>query len=171
MDEIVLSVTAFAGAIFAAGLAFGGLIAYLLLPGERRARRLEAELEQVRKETTEYKSRVSRHFHRTAELVSGLTNSYKAVYDHLAGGAQELAEVPDGSRALAFADPKLLVEQTAPASAPADPADGTVPDSAQSPSAEPSAGAGDSPATDDLPATDDSPATEEAARSDGVKAA
>ncbi len=111
MDEVVLSVTAFGGAIFAAGLAFGGLIAYLILPGERRARRLSAELEQARKEISEYKARVSRHFHRTAELVSGLTNSYKAVYDHLAGGAQELAEAPDGSHALAFADPKLLVEQ------------------------------------------------------------
>ncbi len=127
MDEVVLSVTAFGGAIFAAGLAFGGLIAYLILPGERRARRLETELEQARKEASEYKTRVSGHFHRTAELVSGLTNSYKAVYDHLAGGARELAEAPDGSPALAFADPKLLVEQDAPIAAPAEGAQTQIP--------------------------------------------
>ncbi len=122
MDEVVLSVTAFGGAIFAAGMAFGGLLGYLLLPGERRARKLQFELDEVRRDSASYKANVSKHFHRTAELVSGLTNSYKAVYDHLAGGAQDLAEMPIGGHAIRFAETKLLVEDTDPAAVAAAPA-------------------------------------------------
>ena len=118
MDEVVLSVTAFGGAIFAAGMAFGGLLGYMLLPGERRARKLQIELDEVRREAAGYKANVSKHFHRTAELVSGLTNSYKAVYDHLAGGAQNLAEIPVGGHAIRFAETKLLVEDSEQPAAP-----------------------------------------------------
>jgi len=112
MDEVVMSVTAFGGAIFAAGVGFGVLLGYVFLPGERRARRLQDELDALKREASGYRADVSKHFYRTAELVAGLTNSYKAVYDHLASGARTLADVPTGANALPFADTKLLVGET-----------------------------------------------------------
>ena len=63
---------------------------------------------------------MSKHFHRTAELVSGLTSSYKAVYDHLAVGAHQLAEMPGSGAAIRFAETKLLVEDGNAESAPAE---------------------------------------------------
>ncbi|HYC56850.1 MAG TPA: DUF1043 family protein [Candidatus Binatia bacterium] len=78
------------------GIALGVVLGFFLLPARREAKRLRLELEQTRAEHEEYKSGVSAHFVKTAELVGEMTKSYAAVYDHLAGGAQKFCtEVPD----------------------------------------------------------------------------
>jgi uncharacterized membrane-anchored protein YhcB (DUF1043 family) len=83
------------------GIALGLLLGYFVLPSRREAKRLREELDQLRTQHEEYKSGVSQHFVKTAELVGEMTRSYAAVYDHLAGGAQKFCtEVPD--QALTF---------------------------------------------------------------------
>lgn len=48
------------------------------------------DLEQLQVEYEDYRNRVDQHFNRSAELFQEMTLSYKAVYDHLAGGVQDL---------------------------------------------------------------------------------
>ncbi|MEM0909961.1 MAG: DUF1043 family protein [Pseudomonadota bacterium] len=60
--------------------------------GNRRQAELSKQAESAKNELEDYKSNVSAHFEKTAELVGNLTQSYKDVHQHLAGGAQELCD-------------------------------------------------------------------------------
>ncbi len=51
---------------------------------------LESELTALKDEFASYRDEVTSHFQTTADLVHEMTNSYKAVYEHLAAGSQEL---------------------------------------------------------------------------------
>ena len=55
-----------------------------------RAKGLEVELGAVQNEFSQFRDEVTGHFRTTADLVHEMTNSYKAVYDHLATGSQQL---------------------------------------------------------------------------------
>jgi uncharacterized protein len=90
---------------------FGLLIGRLLLPGPRQVRKLRDELESQRREQAAYKARVNEHFFKTSQLIGQMTESYKAVYDHLATGAQDLCAtdtLPGG----VFSSPRLIVDST-----------------------------------------------------------
>ncbi len=93
------------------GVVFGLGLARFVLPEARRARRLEEELDNTRKEVAAYKARVADHFQRTGELIGQMTASYKAVYDHLAEGAQALCTDGAGAR-VGFRAPRLIVDET-----------------------------------------------------------
>lgn len=54
------------------------------------ARENPAETERLRQEFQQYREEVSDHFIKTADLVNNLTHSYRAVYEHLEGGAYQL---------------------------------------------------------------------------------
>jgi uncharacterized membrane-anchored protein YhcB (DUF1043 family) len=90
MLEVISTHPGLAAALLVSGAAVGVLVAGLVLPGPKRVRQLEEELEKVQKEHESYRSGVTAHFKTTAELVGEMTQSYKAVYDHLAYGAQSL---------------------------------------------------------------------------------
>jgi uncharacterized membrane-anchored protein YhcB (DUF1043 family) len=94
--------------LFAGGVATGLLFAMFVLPGGREAKRLAAELEALKTEHERYKGEVTGHFQKTSELFADMTQSYKAVYDHLAGGARELCDAPDPGRAVAFRATRLI---------------------------------------------------------------
>ncbi len=79
---------------FALGASSGLLVAMWLPLNRRRVRELEAELEQVRTAFGDYRGEVDGHFLKTSELFQGLTTQYRAVYEHLANGAQRLCS-PD----------------------------------------------------------------------------
>lgn len=69
----------------------GGMIGIgITLALHQNMRRKLKVLEDVEKEYESYKNNVTRHFVGTAGLVNQLTQSYKAVYDHLEQGAVEL---------------------------------------------------------------------------------
>lgn len=72
-------------------LAVGGVAGALLYarfaPGDNGE-----EAQALRRELESYRKKVSDHFVRTAELVNNLTDSYKAVFDHLRQGADELLD-------------------------------------------------------------------------------
>ena len=78
--------------IFALGAVTGIVIARLVLPHERRCKALEQELAQARKGQTAYRDQVNQHFKTTAELFEEMTDRYRAIYQHLAVGAQQLCE-------------------------------------------------------------------------------
>ena len=51
---------------------------------------LQTQLEQASQSRADYEAEVAEHFSQTADLLHKLTNDYRAVYAHLADGAQHL---------------------------------------------------------------------------------
>ena len=75
---------------FTLGLVLGCIATYLVVARHGRTRRLQEELYQHKERFSDYRDQVTRHFMRTSELVQEMTHSYRAVYEHLASGAQHL---------------------------------------------------------------------------------
>src|SRR5688572_20817744 len=97
-------------AIALSGVLLGLVLGRFLLPGSRKIKRLESEIEQMRRDHADYRARVSTHFNTTGELIGQMTASYKAVYDHLSEGAQVLCG--DGARSvITFTRPKLIIAE------------------------------------------------------------
>ena len=76
----------------AAGLAIGWILA-----GRKRSKRdviidLETRLERALESRADYEADVAEHFAETAQLLNKLTNDYRAVYSHLASGAEKLCD-------------------------------------------------------------------------------
>lgn len=82
------------------GLVIGNAFASHLGGGPARVRELEEQLRRLRESDREYRESVSEHFNTTAGLVKQMTESYKDVYQHLAGGAQSLCSAEVASRLL-----------------------------------------------------------------------
>jgi uncharacterized membrane-anchored protein YhcB (DUF1043 family) len=79
------------GILFTAlGIAIGSIVTYLVVARNGRTRKLQNELDQLKDRFTDYRDQVTQHFMRTSELVQEMTQSYRAVYEHLASGAQNL---------------------------------------------------------------------------------
>jgi uncharacterized membrane-anchored protein YhcB (DUF1043 family) len=57
---------------------------------QREAEELKTALRQNQEELRQYRAHVARHFTQTADLLQSLTANYRAVYEHLAAGAQTL---------------------------------------------------------------------------------
>jgi uncharacterized protein len=47
---------------------------------------------EIKKENARFREEVNEHFVQTAELINQLTDSYKAVFDHLSDGADKLVD-------------------------------------------------------------------------------
>lgn len=63
---------------------------------------LESQLDQARQSRADYEAEVSEHFSQTADLLHRLTDDYRAVYTHLARGADTLC-----GDSVSMADPAL----------------------------------------------------------------
>jgi uncharacterized membrane-anchored protein YhcB (DUF1043 family) len=77
------------------GLIGGGVGWYLALNSRSDNKRrlimdLENQLDQARQGRADYEAEVSEHFAQTADLLHRLTDDYRAVYTHLAKGADQL---------------------------------------------------------------------------------
>lgn len=92
-----------------AGLAGGFFIGRSTNAGVKRSMQLDHELREARTELDRYRTQVVEHFTTTANLVNKLSADYRAVHDHLARGAQELArgQVPR-IESLVSAEPPLI---------------------------------------------------------------
>lgn len=85
--EVILLIIVVALIIFAgAGIFLGTRIS----SDKRRIKELEGELNDARKDIEVYRSKVNKHFMKTSELFNQMTESYRAVYLHLAEGSQDL---------------------------------------------------------------------------------
>jgi uncharacterized membrane-anchored protein YhcB (DUF1043 family) len=80
------------------GIGLGSIVTYTLASRGKRNENLQAELDQLAERFTEYRDQVGQHFLQTSNLVQEMTQSYRAVYEHLASGAYhlcgELADTP-----------------------------------------------------------------------------
>lgn len=85
--------------IIGAALAIGGFMSGLFYArssghdasvSKEKAKALEMEVGKLKTELAQYREQVTGHFRTSAELVHEMTQSYKAVYDHLATGSQKL---------------------------------------------------------------------------------
>jgi uncharacterized membrane-anchored protein YhcB (DUF1043 family) len=74
----------------AVGVAAGFVIAYWLVLKNKRADQLQQDLERHQREFHDYRDHVDEHFLRTSELFQDMTRQYRALYEHLATGAQSL---------------------------------------------------------------------------------
>lgn len=76
------------------GLVAGiGIGIYLNQMGVLRSKKqieLEAQLHQARDNLQQYKQDVARHFVQTSGLINNMTQSYRAVFEHLSDGAKRL---------------------------------------------------------------------------------
>lgn len=96
-------------------LIVGVLIGYLLgRSGGNDSRQLELieQLDETQRELAEYKEKVTSHFEETANLVSNLTESYKAVHQHLATSSMELCSNEAATRTLEAAMQPRLNDET-----------------------------------------------------------
>lgn len=80
----------------AIGLVIGGAAGFFLGRLDEFSRKekkaMQDKLDLANKSFTEYKHEVTEHFVATANLVNNLTDSYQAVHEHLAKGAQSLCD-------------------------------------------------------------------------------
>jgi hypothetical protein len=84
---------------FLLGLLLGSIAVWLATSRSGKTRELETELHELKESFAEYREQVTQHFMQTSSLVQTMTDSYRAVYEHLASGAQYLCDVdPDTSR-------------------------------------------------------------------------
>jgi uncharacterized membrane-anchored protein YhcB (DUF1043 family) len=100
---------------FALGLVLGCIGAYLYLGHYSNTAKLREELSELRERFSDYRDQVTQHFMRTSELVQEMTQSYRAVYEHLATGAQELCEGEVETPSLDTLDKDLLADIGHPA--------------------------------------------------------
>jgi uncharacterized membrane-anchored protein YhcB (DUF1043 family) len=91
--------------IFAVGLGFGILLQRYVLSRGTHVSSLEREVDKLKGQQLQLKDSIQQHFHQTADLTKNLTNNYKALYEHLAKGADHFTEQP-------LADLKNLLETT-----------------------------------------------------------
>lgn len=84
----------------AVGLVAGLLIAKRINSSPAKVSELEARVQELQRHHAQYRENVSEHFNTTAELVQHMTESYRDVYQHLAGGAQDLCSEDVASKLL-----------------------------------------------------------------------
>lgn len=101
------------GGGFLIGLALGRSSSKL----EARCRELEGALEESKTAHAKYRDEVGGHFGKTSELLRDLTLQYRAVYEHLAEGAQTLC--PDLATGLPAGGVAGLLAEAAEAEAAA----------------------------------------------------
>ena len=99
---------------FALGLVLGCIGTYLFLGRYSQTARLHEELSELRERFSDYRDQVTQHFMRTSELVREMTQSYRAVHEHLATGARELCEGYVEAPSLDTSKKDLLAENAHP---------------------------------------------------------
>ncbi|WP_271271062.1 YhcB family protein [Aliamphritea hakodatensis] len=135
-------------------LVTGGVIGYFagrFGTSATKQRDLNLQLEDSQRQLDAYKQQVNQHFERTAELVNDMTESYKAVHQHLATGSEALCDA-DTSKLEAAPIKPGIADQTEKAPAPA--AEQPAPATEQSAAVNADADAKEAPAaeTENIPA-------------------
>lgn len=72
------------------GFAAGFYVSRLIDENKKKCEKLENQLNDAKNEMTSYKQNVTDHFVKTSNLVNNMTDSYRAIYDHMSDGAKSL---------------------------------------------------------------------------------
>lgn len=75
------------------GIAIGFAVGWMIKSAGSNGKS-EKALQQSKDDLEQYRKDVTAHFEKTAMLVGAMTEQYRAVYDHLADGAQKLCNDP-----------------------------------------------------------------------------
>ncbi len=74
------------------GLGLGWAMGTRRRDNQDRTRELEQRLEQALTSRADYEAEVTEHFQKTAGLLNQLSNDYRAIYQHMASGADTLCD-------------------------------------------------------------------------------
>lgn len=85
-----------------------GAVLYKLTDSNSRSKTLEERAQRAEDELKRYQQDVSEHFAKTSDLVNGLTQSYRDVYEHLANSALKLTTPALSRQILDSANTQLL---------------------------------------------------------------
>jgi len=123
--------------MLAVGIIAGIFIAYRFVPNSERERKLQETLENERNVHRAYREQVNAHFAKTSDLFQSMTDNYRAVYQHLAQGANELCEIAQDTPQLDLPDTRLIDQpasgaKAGPAPTPTPPPPESVPTAAES---------------------------------------
>ncbi|MFV2056523.1 MAG: YhcB family protein [Thiohalomonadales bacterium] len=97
------------------GVAAGLYFSRLDDAAKRTQDTLSKQLEQKDSELAEYKEHVKSHFVTTADLINNMTESYRAVHDHLSTGVSDLCKEGPSMLGVPFEESKMLGENPAEA--------------------------------------------------------
>ncbi len=132
--------------------AFGG---YVVAQERQRRAGGGKSAAELRTELSEYKENVNTHFQTTAGLLHDMTEQYRAVYEHMASGAQSLCD-PDTARTQIESLRAGLLPAGLPDATPVPGAEPQPqPEEAPAPSAQPDEGAAAPVATTEVAANPD----------------
>lgn len=95
--------------VFCVGALLGAVISRVMFPPEQQ-KKMEENLKASRQELDQYQQEVAQHFADTAQLVNNLTQSYRDVHDHFAGGALKLTNPEITQKILEAGDSSLGIE-------------------------------------------------------------
>jgi uncharacterized membrane-anchored protein YhcB (DUF1043 family) len=155
--ESIEPVWLFGGIILVGGILLGALLLRLFNPAAGDVAKLQAELEQARKEMETYKASVNTHFNKTSDLVNDLTQDYVKVYRHLAEGAQTLSETREFTQVLDQPSGQVLISVEAETEQATDPLEADAEQPSVPAEADAPGDGGDATATDPDAIVDDSP--------------
>lgn len=95
------------------GLVAGYFISQRTSPSKQSQQQLESQLSELQDKQENYQQEVSDHFVETAKLLNQMTDSYRDVHNHLAKGAQLLADNNANHSLKSLSDNSdLSIEQT-----------------------------------------------------------
>jgi len=104
------------------GVLIGFVIGWLSRSGAAgKSKEMTRSLKQSKDEMDEYRKEVTEHFEKTAMLVGAMTEQYRAVYDHLADGAQNLCNDPTARLDAIGQGEALIASQAVPDAANPEP--------------------------------------------------
>ena len=112
LEEITGGMWGLALTAFVLGVAAGIAVAYLWVLRDKRSDVLEHELQKQQSEFEQHLQKVDEHFVRTSELFQEMTENYRAVYEHLAAGANDLCSDRVVARRMTQVEEPPLVERT-----------------------------------------------------------
>jgi hypothetical protein len=102
----------------AAGLIVGGAAGFIIAKLDdfslKEKKAMQDKVDQANRELAQYKHDVTEHFIQTAGLVNNMTQSYQAVHEHLAKGAQTLSDHKIAVDRLAVMKAGVIEAGTAP---------------------------------------------------------
>ncbi len=103
----------FLGIGLVVGIIAGLYFARLDDVSNKQKKALQQKLESAEQQLKAYQSQVTEHFLKTASLVNSMTDSYRAVHEHLAMGARALCDNQVNVAQLEMPTTKLLDDVTA----------------------------------------------------------
>ncbi len=95
------------------GIAAGMFIGQLDDIKRKQREELQNKLDSTRQELADYKHKVTEHFVQTSALVNNMTESYKAIHDHLSVGAGTLCDSPLDVNKLNISEVNVIEKQPA----------------------------------------------------------